>query len=67
VYDIDSYSRIMLPPHEISVSSGKWGLNISGWEEWELDENMKVTSALGWFDADDYRRQAGGAVLRAQR
>ncbi len=35
-------------------------LKISGWEEWELDENMKVTSAFGWFDADDYQRQADG-------
>ena len=35
-------------------------LNISGWEEWDLDENMKVTSALGWFDADDYQRQVDG-------
>jgi len=35
-------------------------LNISGWEEWELDENMRVISALGWFDADDYQRQVDG-------
>ncbi len=35
-------------------------LEISGWEEWDLDENMKVTSALGWFDADDYQRQVDG-------
>ena len=35
-------------------------LNVSGWEEWDLDENMKVTSALGWFDADDYQRQVDG-------
>ena len=35
-------------------------LNISGWEEWDLDENMKITSALGWFDADDYQRQVDG-------
>lgn len=35
-------------------------LNISGWEEWELDENMKVKSALGWFDAEDYQRQVDG-------
>ena len=37
-------------------------LRISGWEEWELDENMNVTSALGWFDADDYQRQVDGTV-----
>lgn len=35
-------------------------LEISGWEEWELDQDMKVTSALGWFDADDYQNQVDG-------
>ena len=35
-------------------------LKISGWEEWDLDENMKVTSALGWFDAEDYEKQVNG-------
>ncbi len=28
-----------------------------GWEEWELDDNMKVKSSLGWFDAQEYERQ----------
>ncbi|SLN38228.1 SnoaL-like domain protein [Falsiruegeria litorea R37] len=32
-----------------------------GWEEWELDEEMKVKSSRGWFDADDYQRQIDGA------
>lgn len=31
-----------------------------GWEEWELDEEMKVISSKGWFDADDYQRQIDG-------
>ncbi|MEM7404107.1 MAG: nuclear transport factor 2 family protein [Pseudomonadota bacterium] len=35
-------------------------LKVSGWEEWDLDENMLVTSAFGWFDADDYQRQVDG-------
>lgn len=35
-------------------------LSIHGWEEWELDENMKVASSLGWFDGDDYQRQIDG-------
>lgn len=35
-------------------------LKVSGWEEWDLDGDMKVTSALGWFDADDYARQVAG-------
>lgn len=32
-----------------------------GWEEWELNEEMKVISSKGWFDADDYQRQIDGA------
>ena len=35
-------------------------LNIQGWEEWELDDDLKVVSSRGWFDADDYARQAAG-------
>lgn len=35
-------------------------LKVAGWEEWELGENMKVTSALGWFDGADYDRQVAG-------
>ena len=35
-------------------------LNVQGWEEWELDADMKITSGLGWFDAEDYSRQVGG-------
>lgn len=35
-------------------------LNVSGWEEWEVDSDLKVTSSLGWFDADDYQRQVEG-------
>jgi hypothetical protein len=32
-------------------------LIVSGWEEWELDDEMKITSSLGWFDGADYERQ----------
>lgn len=35
-------------------------LNVSGWEEWEVDDALKITSSLGWFDADDYERQVVG-------
>lgn len=35
-------------------------LNVQGWEEWELDDDMKVTSSLGWFDGEDYERQVAG-------
>ncbi len=34
-------------------------VRVNGWEEWELDEDMKVKSSLGWFDAEDYDRQVG--------
>lgn len=35
-------------------------LDVSGWEEWDLDDNLKITASLGWFDADDYDRQVAG-------
>ena len=36
-------------------------LKVSGWEEWELDDDLKVKASLGWYDADDYARQVEGA------
>ncbi|WP_424969969.1 nuclear transport factor 2 family protein [Dinoroseobacter sp. S76] len=35
-------------------------LDVRGWEEWELDADLKVRQSYGWFDAEDYARQAGG-------
>lgn len=35
-------------------------LKVQGWEEWELNDDMKTTSALGWFDSADYDRQVQG-------
>jgi uncharacterized protein (TIGR02246 family) len=37
-------------------------ISVPGWEEWDLDENLKVTSSLGWFDADEYDRQVREGV-----
>ena len=39
----------------------KNSLNVQGWEEWELDNDMNITSSLGWFDADSYQQQVDGA------
>jgi uncharacterized protein (TIGR02246 family) len=36
-------------------------LKIRGWEEWELNDDLKVHASRGWFDAEDYGRQAAGA------
>ncbi len=36
-------------------------LSVSGWEEWDLDGDLKVKLSLGWFDAADYARQSGAA------
>jgi len=35
------------------------GIKVSfqGWEEWELTEDCKVKSSLGWYDGEDYERQ----------
>ncbi|MEX5729518.1 uncharacterized protein Ga0609869_002871 [Rhodovulum iodosum] len=35
-------------------------LTVRGWEEWELDDDLKVVASRGWFDADEYARQAEG-------
>ncbi|QGX96996.1 DUF1348 family protein [Roseovarius faecimaris] len=35
-------------------------VKFSGWEEWDLDENLKVTKSLGWYDGADYERQVTG-------
>jgi len=37
-------------------------VKVGGWEEWELDENYKVTVSLGWFDAVEYERQIAEGV-----
>ncbi|MFZ5607977.1 MAG: nuclear transport factor 2 family protein [Pseudomonadota bacterium] len=34
-------------------------LEISGWEEWDLDESDSILFSRGWFDMRDYARQAG--------
>jgi uncharacterized protein (TIGR02246 family) len=37
-------------------------VSVSGWEEWDLDANRKVSSSLGWYDAEDYARQTTGTA-----
>jgi uncharacterized protein (TIGR02246 family) len=32
-------------------------LCVSGWEEWDLDPDLKVIASRGWYDAADYERQ----------
>ncbi len=41
------------------ASSGN-PLHIRGWEEWELNDELKVVASRGWFDAQDYAQQAAG-------
>jgi uncharacterized protein (TIGR02246 family) len=38
-------------------SSTRNPLRVVGWEEWDLDDDMKVVASRGWYDADDYARQ----------
>ncbi|MDH3668117.1 MAG: nuclear transport factor 2 family protein [Paracoccaceae bacterium] len=33
---------------------------VSGWEEWDMDDDLMVTKSLGWYDAEDYERQVAG-------
>ena len=37
-------------------------VSVSGWEEWDIDAAGKVSSSLGWYDAEDYARQTSGAA-----
>jgi hypothetical protein len=32
-------------------------VQFSGWEEWDMDDELKVIKSLGWYDAADYERQ----------
>lgn len=32
-------------------------VKVPGWEEWELDDDQRIISSLGWFDAEEYDRQ----------
>ena len=36
--------------------TGKY-VEFQGWEEWELTDEPRVKSSLGWYDAEDYERQ----------
>lgn len=36
-------------------------LSISGWEEWDLDDENKIVASRGWYDAEDYARQVVGS------
>lgn len=35
-------------------------VEVSGWEAWELNRDLKVASSRGYFDAEDYDRQVAG-------
>lgn len=33
-------------------------MRIVGWEEWDLDDELKVVSSRGWNDEVEYARQS---------
>ena len=33
-------------------------VRISGWEEWDMDDQGLIARSRGWFDGDDYTRQS---------
>jgi hypothetical protein len=35
-------------------------VRVGGWEEWDLDDDQKIKSSKGWFDAQEYDRQVAG-------
>ena len=38
-------------------------LVVHGWEEWDVGDDLKVKASRGWYDAEDYARQASGAAV----
>ena len=36
-------------------------LSVTGWEEWDVGSDLRVTASRGWFDAAAYARQVGDA------
>jgi uncharacterized protein (TIGR02246 family) len=42
-------------------ASTKNQLRVVGWEEWDLDADLKVATSRGWYDAEAYARQTRGA------
>lgn len=42
-------------------SGTKNPLRVAGWEEWDLDADLKVKASRGWYDADDYARQTASS------
>lgn len=38
------------------AGTGKYA-EFQGWEEWELTDDCRVRSSLGWYDAEDYEQQ----------
>jgi uncharacterized protein (TIGR02246 family) len=43
-------------------SETKSYVKLSGWEEWEISDNVKVQSSCGWYDANDYDAQVAGTA-----
>jgi uncharacterized protein (TIGR02246 family) len=41
-------------------SGTKRSVRVVGWEEWDLDADLKVPASRGWSAADDYARQTAG-------
>lgn len=42
----------------------KYFVKVGGWEEWNLDTQLKIQSSLGWFDAAEYARQIAHGASR---
>jgi hypothetical protein len=53
-------------PYAVAAAAGvlnllvMMALTVQGWEEWELDDDLKVKSSPGWYDENDYARRVEG-------
>ena len=32
-------------------------LKVQGWEEWDLDDDLRIRPSRGWYDAEDHASQ----------
>lgn len=37
-------------------------VDVTGWEQWTLNDDLAVTASVGWYDDADYTRQIGADV-----
>lgn len=58
LFGTDSFKEVTFQGHYAAPVNH---LADSGCEEWEINDDLKVMSSLGWFQPGGYQRQIGGS------